>query len=183
MKRPAVALAAALVLAVPLAALAAPKPGRGSSGDAAVHDLTATVTDTAVHLAWDGRGNPVPVRRDGRVVAQVPVGAKSYDDTTAAPQTTHTYQVGSSRPVTVRMPDYLVGAATRDITPAGTVNLGGNGLGDGRLFPNDLIGRGGQGAAKDERIKVRATVGDDGRTAVAVADIEVPGWFAAYVVG
>jgi hypothetical protein len=180
MKRPAVALAAALVLAVPLAALAAPKPGRGSSGDAAVHDLTATVTDTAVHLAWDGRGNPVPVRRDGRVVAQVPVGAKSYDDTTAAPQTTHTYQVGSSRPVTVRMPDYLVGAATRDITPAGTVNLGGNGLGDGRLFPNDLIGRGGQGAAKDERIKVRATVVDDGRTAVAVADIEVQGWFAAY---
>jgi hypothetical protein len=78
------------------------------------------------------------------------------------------------------MPDYLVGASTRDITPAGTVNLGGNGLGDGRLFPNDLIGRGGQGAAKDERIKVRATVVDDGRTAVAVADIEVQGWFAAY---
>jgi hypothetical protein len=189
MKRPVVAVAAALVLLAPLVAVAdngrghAYGRGHGKPGDAAVHGLTATVTDTAVHLAWDGRGDAVPVRRDGRVIAQVPVGAKQYDDGTATPQGTHTYQVGGSNPVTVRMPDYLVGAATADITPTGTVNLGGNGLGDGRLFPDSVVGRGGQGAAKNERIKVRATVVDDGRTAVAVADIEVQGWFAAYEKG
>ncbi|HUR12913.1 MAG TPA: hypothetical protein VM097_00325 [Mycobacteriales bacterium] len=182
MKRPVISVAAALVLLAPLAALAAPTPsrGHGRSAEGAVHGLTAAVTDTAVHLAWNGRGNPVSVRRDGVVIARVPVGAKRFDDTTAAPQVTHTYQVGTSRPVRVRMPDYLVGAATEDITPAGRVNLGGNGLGDGRLFPDALIGRGGTGSAKTERIKVRATVVDDGRTAIAIADIEVQGWFAAY---
>jgi hypothetical protein len=110
----------------------------------------------------------------------VPAGTRSYDDTTAAPQSTHTYTVGRSRPVSVRMPDYLVGAATADITPTGVVNLGGNGLGDGRLFPDAVISRGGQGAAKDERIRVRATVVDDGRNAVAIASLEEQGWFAAY---
>jgi hypothetical protein len=177
-KRPVVAAAVALVLLVPMAALA---QGRGSSkAPGSAHALTASLTDTSVRLSWQGRGGAVQVRRDGRVVAQVPAATGQWADTTAAPQATHTYQVGSSRPVSVRMPDYLVGAATEDITPSGTVNLGGNGLGDGRLFPDALIGRGGQGAAKSERIKVRATVVDDGRTAVAVASIEVQGWFAAY---
>jgi hypothetical protein len=175
-KRPAVAAAVALVLLLPLTALA---HGRGK-GPGSARDLAAVVTDRSVHLSWQGRGGVVQVRRDGRVIDQVPAEVRQYDDTTATPQTVHMYQVGSSRAVSVQMPDYLVGAATEDITPQGTVNLGGNGLGDGRLFPAALIGRGGQGAAKSERIKVRATVVDDGRNAVAIASIEVQGWFAAY---
>jgi hypothetical protein len=172
-----VAPAAALLLLAPLAAVAHAGPG------ASVRGLTARVTDTAVQLSWQGNGSAVPVRRDGVVIGKVPAGAKSFSDRAAAPQRSHSYQVGSSRPVVVRMPDYLVGAATADITPTGTVNLGGNGLGDGRLFPDALIGRGGQGAAKSERIKVRATVVDDGRTAVAIANLELQGFFAAYQIG
>jgi hypothetical protein len=193
-KRPAFAAATALVLLLPLAAVAvADSSGQGKgqghdkghppSSDSAVHDLTATVTDTAVHLAWQGRGNVVLVRRDGVVIGRVPISAKAFDDTTAEPQATHTYQVGTSRLVSVRMPSYLIGAATADITPTGVVNLGGFGLGDGSVIPDAVVGRGGRGEAKTERIKVRATVIDDGRTAVAVADIEVQGWFAAYEYG
>ena len=47
---------------------------------------------------------------------------------------------------------YDVGAATRDITPTGVVNLGGFGLGTGALVPDAIVGRGGQGEAADERI-------------------------------
>jgi hypothetical protein len=180
-----VVVSAAVVLALPVSALAAGQ-GKGKARGhqkphgPAVQGLTATVTDTAVHLAWSRPAAGATVQRDGAVIATVPAGVRSFDDRTATPQGTHTYQVGSAGPVTVRMPGYLVGAATADITPAGVVNLGGNGIGDGRLLPEALLGRGGRGAAKDERIKVRAAVLDDGRKAVAVASIEVQGWFAAY---
>ena len=53
---------------------------------------------------------------------------------------------------------YDVGAATRDITPTGVVNLGGFGLGTGVLVPDAIAGRGGQGEAKSERIGARAIV-------------------------
>ncbi|HUR52114.1 MAG TPA: hypothetical protein VMZ11_08325 [Mycobacteriales bacterium] len=179
MNRPVVlAVAASLVLSVPVVAVA---DNRGQNrGTGVARGLAASMTDHAVHLTWQGQGGRVDVRRDGRVIARVAATARRYDDRSAAPQATHTYQVGSSRPVRVRTPDYLVGAATADITPQGVVNLGGFGLGDGSLIPDAVAGRGDRGSAKDERIKVRATVVDDGRTAVAVANIEVQGWFAAY---
>jgi hypothetical protein len=189
-------LAAACVLAlgVPLSAhaLAAsgtrPVPPTPLLRDVA--GLQAAVTDTAVHLEWQRDGQDVVVMRDGQQVATVPGGRTSYDDPTAAPGALHVYRVGhpdargrSTGGVSVRTPDYLVGAATRDITPTGVVNLGGFGLGDGSLIPDAVVGRGSQGETKGERIKVRAMVVDDGRNAVAVADIEVQGWFAAYEYG
>jgi hypothetical protein len=177
-KRPAALVAALLVALVPVSALA-DSHGKGRGPGPAVRGLKAALTDTAVHLTWSRPKAPVTVVRDGRVIARLAAGASSYDDRSATPQATHTYQVGASR-VTVRTPDYLVGAATADLTPTGVVNLGGNGLGDGSLFPDAVIGRGGQGEAKNERIKVRATVIDDGRNAVAVASLEMQGWFAAY---
>ena len=75
---------------------------------------------------------------------------------------------------------YDVGAATRDITPTGVVNLGGFGLGDGTLVPDAIVGRGGQGEAVDERIAARAIVFSQKKTAIAIADIETQGMFAAY---
>ena len=75
---------------------------------------------------------------------------------------------------------YDVGAATRDITPAGVVNLGGFGLGTGALIPDAIVGRGGEGAAVDERIASRAIVFSHKKTAVALASIETQGMFAAY---
>ena len=76
---------------------------------------------------------------------------------------------------------YEVGAATRDITPQGIVNLGGFGLGTGTLVPEAIAGRGGQGEAKSERIATRAIVfSDDKKDAIALADIETQGMFAAY---
>ena len=75
---------------------------------------------------------------------------------------------------------YDVGAATRDITPTGVVNLGGFGLGTGVLIPDAVAGRGGQGEAVDERIGARAIVFSQKKTAIAIADIETQGMFAAY---
>src|SRR4051812_5090096 len=81
-------------------------------------------------------------------------------------------------------PAYLVGAATADITPAYGVNLGGFGLGDGSFFPEALVGRGGtwdgSNPGGQPRIRSRAVVFDDGNSAVAIADIETQGMFAAY---
>jgi len=76
--------------------------------------------------------------------------------------------------------NYLVGATTRDITPQGVVNLGGFGLGDGTVIPDAIIGRGGRGQSEGERIAARAVVFDDGKQAIAIADIETQGMFAAY---
>ena len=75
---------------------------------------------------------------------------------------------------------YLVGAATRDINPGGAVNLGGFGLGDGTVIPDAVIGRGGFGGPAGEHIGARAMVFDDGQQAIAIADIETQGMFAAY---
>src|SRR5437764_6928375 len=79
---------------------------------------------------------------------------------------------------------YLVGAATADITPSYGVNLGGFGLGDGSFFPEAAVGRGGtwdgSNPGGQPRIRSRAVVFDDGTTAVAIADIETQGMFAAY---
>src|SRR3954463_15669039 len=83
-------------------------------------------------------------------------------------------------PAAAKPPAYKVGAATRDITPAGPVNLGGFGLGDGTVPDNPVFSRGGVGQAVDERIAARAIVFDDGKKAIAIADIETQGMFAAY---
>ncbi|MGB8649589.1 MAG: hypothetical protein WCD35_02895 [Mycobacteriales bacterium] len=189
MNRRVVASAAVLAVSLPFAAHAlAAAPEQAPLR--VVADLAATVTDTAVHLSWRSAGRDVVVLRDGRQIADLSGRLSTYDDTTATPQAVHSYLVAERGPgtdrgtgVSVQMPDYLVGAATEDITPQGEVNLGGYGLGDGSLIPDAVVGRGGRGAARSERIKVRAMVVDDGRTAVAVADIEVQGWFAAYEYG
>ncbi|MDT5015251.1 MAG: hypothetical protein QOD39_1411, partial [Mycobacterium sp.] len=78
---------------------------------------------------------------------------------------------------------YTVGAATRDITPAGDVNFGGFGLGDGSVLPEDLIGSGDRGHAQGQRIAVRAMVIRDGHQAIALASVETQGMFAAYKEG
>ncbi|HZQ26332.1 MAG TPA: hypothetical protein VFA94_01425, partial [Acidimicrobiales bacterium] len=75
---------------------------------------------------------------------------------------------------------YRVGAATRDITPTTVTNLGGFGLGDGSVLPGAVVGRGSTAAPGKDRIQVRALVVDDGTTAVAIADVETQGMFAAY---
>lgn len=91
----------------------------------------------------------------------------------------------AAAPAAAKAPAYKVGAATRDITPVGAVNLGGYGLGDGEIVgqpipDNPEISRGGVAAAKNERIASRAIVFDDGKQAIALADIETQGMFAAY---
>src|SRR4051794_778333 len=83
-------------------------------------------------------------------------------------------------PAAAKTPAYKVGAATRDITPVGPTNLGGFGLGDGTVPDNPAFSRGGVGEAKSERIAARAIVFDDGKQAIAIADIETQGMFAAY---
>src|SRR3954447_13073087 len=83
-------------------------------------------------------------------------------------------------PAAAKTPAYKVGAATRDITPVGPTNLGGFGLGDGTVPDNPAFSRGGVGEAKSERIGARAIVFDDGKKAIAIADIETQGMFAAY---
>lgn len=83
-------------------------------------------------------------------------------------------------PASAQAAPYLVGAATRDITPQGVVNLGGFGLGDGSVIPEQVSSRGGRDQSKGEHIRVRALVIDDGHEAVAIADIETQGMFAAY---
>ena len=190
MKSRLLAAATALAVGVPLGAHAlASAPAPTQLRD--VEGLAGTVTDTAVHLSWSEPHKDLVVLRDGAVVGHVAKDQTSYDDTTATPQATHTYRVGelkkgpdrSTAGVRVTTPDYLVGAATRDITPSGVVNLGGFGLGDGSVIPDAVVGRGGRDQTKGERIMVRATVVDDGKNAVAIADIEVQGWFAAYEYG
>ena len=88
------------------------------------------------------------------------------------------------RPGAAAVTGYLVGAATEDITPSYGVNLGGFGLGDGSFFPEALVGRGGtwdgSNPGGQPRIRSRAVVFDDGTNAVAIADIETQGMFAAY---
>lgn len=80
---------------------------------------------------------------------------------------------------------YLVGADTENITPNYGVNLGGFGLGDGSVIPENVEGRGGYWAGPQpgdttEHVRTRAVVFDDGAKAVAIASIETQGMFAAY---
>ncbi|HEV7888462.1 MAG TPA: hypothetical protein VGO92_12960, partial [Acidimicrobiales bacterium] len=76
---------------------------------------------------------------------------------------------------------YFVGAAARDITPAGQTRLGGFGLGDGSVLPSVVVGPGHVGSPGSQRIGVRALVVDDGGgSPVVIADIETQGMFAAY---
>jgi hypothetical protein len=185
MKRVLAALAAVSV-AVPFGAHAL---ASGKSAQRDVAGLRAEVTDDAVHLTWPRTEGALDVLRDGTRIAQLGKGTTSYDDSDAAPGAVHVYRVGAAaqddeaRPVSARTPSYKVGAASRDITPVGVVNQGGYGLGDGRLIPQAVVGRGGRDEAKGEHIKTRAFVVDDGKNAVAIADIEVQGWFAKYEFG
>ena len=162
--------------------------------------LKAAVAERTVDLSWQAasfptgsRSRQVLVRRDGATIATLSGTATSFRDTDAATGRRHEYAVATaatigtrrlvsawSAPVAVELPGYLVGAATRDITPPGAVNLGGFGLGDGTVIPDAIVGRGGFGASTGERIAARAVVFDDGENAVAIANVETQGMFAAY---
>lgn len=74
----------------------------------------------------------------------------------------------------------VVGAATRDVTPNGVVNLGGFGLGDGSVIPDEVIGRGNTGQSEGERIFARALVVGNGTSAVAFVIVPNIGMFAKY---
>jgi hypothetical protein len=153
-----------------------------------------------VDLSWRSASFPpgisdrtVVLRRDGATLATLDRTATSFTDRGARPGAHHSYTVAATgthgdRAVTspesdrveVTLPGYLVGGSAQDITPVGAVNLGGFGLGDGSVVPQAIIGRGGFGAADGERIAARALVFDDGQRAIAIADIETQGMFAAY---
>jgi hypothetical protein len=162
---------ALVVTALLLLCLAAPAGAAGG--------LSATVGAQDVELAFPVLHKATVLFRDGAPLATLPRGATSYSDAAVAPGGSYEYALGRDR-ASISLPAYLVGAASADITPSGTVNLGGFGLGDGSVVPDAIIGRGGTGAAKDERIAARAMVFDDGRKAIAIADIETQGMFAAY---
>lgn len=204
MRRRLSVLLAAAVLAGPLAALAAADPAAdrapvssnrpvAEEGLVDVSGLTATVESQSVALAWTPADNDheLQVLRDGALLATLPAGSTSYDDAAVSPGASYSYRVASATPgrsgrklepvvVSVTLPSYLVGAANRDISPGGVVNVGGFGVGDGSAIPDFVVGRGGQAKTEGERIRARAMVVDDGTTAVAIANIEVTGHFAAY---
>ncbi len=197
-RRTALLTCTALLVAPGAAAFAASGPASAGVGTGTVHaghasparlagesGLTVSLADDGARLTWRPRSGPVQVVRDGAVLATLGAGAASFLDREVAPGEVHDYQVGHRGPgavfvVSLRLPGYKVGGAVRDITPTGIVNLGGFGLGDGSVIPNAVVGRGGRDQAKTERIRSRAMVIDDGRTAVAVANIETQGYFAAY---
>ena len=207
MRRPLVALLSAVSLVagtVSYAAHADPPAMAAPTG------LTAAVAARSVHVTWDAVDFPpgtndqsLVVVRDGAAVASLPPATTAYDDTTPTTGQSHTYTLvaqaqrghksidsAPATPATVRLPGYLVGAATADITPAGQINLGGFGLGDGSSpVVNAVSSRGGvAGPSNDpdknpERIRSRALVVGDGKNTVVIADIETQGVFAAYEVG
>jgi len=207
MRRPVVALVSALALvagAVSYAAHADPPALAAPTG------LTAAVATRSVHLGWDAVAFPagttdqsVVVIRDGSAVTSIPATSTAYDDAAVTTGQSHTYTVvahalrghksldsAPSTSATVRLPGYLVGAATADITPDGQINLGGFGLGDGSSpVVNAVSSRGGvAGPSSDpdgnpERIRSRALVVGDGKNTVVIADIETQGVFAAYEAG
>jgi hypothetical protein len=188
MRRRLAVLLAATVVTGPLVVAAAAQP---TPGLVDVSGLTAVVEDRAVGLDWNAADSDrdLQVLRDGAVVATLPAGSTSYDDASVRPGRTYEYRVATAKPgrvkgqpvvVPVTLPAYLVGAANRDVTPDGEVNTGGTGLGDGSLLPDAVIGRGGQAKTDGERIRARAMVVDDGTTAIAIANLEVTGHFAAY---
>src|SRR3954452_20751673 len=155
-----------------------------AGAQAAPLSVNATIGARQVDLAWQPQAQSVVVRRHGKRIATLSPGARSYADRAISPGRHYLYSVtaagGTAATADVALPAYLVGAATQDITPTGPVNLGGFGLGDGTVIPDAIVGRGGFGAAKNERIRARAMVFDDGKQAIAIADIETQGMFAAY---
>ena len=195
---------AAAIVGTVTAGAAGAVPADGPPGLALTspQNVRAEVVERTVVLSWDAVAWPngvkdraLSVERDGSEIAAIPPEATSYTDTEIAPDAAHTYRIiasatfgvhelsASSAPVHVGLPSYLVGAAARDITPGGIVNLGGFGLGDGSFFPAELIGRGNVGGPSGEQIAARAIVIDDGNKAIAIANIETQGMFAAYELG
>ncbi len=146
--------------------------------------LTPTIGARSVDLAWPAKGGKVVLRRDGATIATLPTRSTSFSDNDVRPGKSYHYTVttlsGATAAADVSLPAYLVGAATADITPDGPVNLGGFGLGDGTVIPDAIMGRGGFGEARSERIRARAIVFDDGEQTIALTDIETQGMFAAY---
>lgn len=186
-------LLAAAVLAGPAASFAtAEQPTPAAQGGTLVDvpGLTAAVEARSVALDWTATDHALQVLRDGAVLATLPAGTTSYDDAAVTPGATYGYRVAAVKPgrggatppvvLPVTLPDYLVGAANRDITPGGIVNVGGFGVGDGSVIPDALVGRGDQKQTEGERVRARAMVVDDGTTAIAIANLEVTGHFAAY---
>ncbi|MEA2476591.1 MAG: hypothetical protein QOC87_790, partial [Actinomycetota bacterium] len=166
--------------------------------------LAAHVSTSGVDLSWLPETYPVgtqtqsiSITKNGTALATLPGAATGYHDSDVHQGGSYTYAVVasatrgtttySSAPstVTVTLPDYLVGAATEDISPPPgvTINQGGNGLGDGSLFPGVVVSRGSQNQFQGEHIRARAMVVDDGNQAIAIADIETQGMFAAYEAG
>ncbi|MCW2681352.1 MAG: Alkaline ceramidase domain protein [Frankiales bacterium] len=194
MRRRLAVLLAAAVVTGPLVVSATAQPGLGLVD---VTGLTAAVEGRAVGLDWSplDSDRDLQVLRDDAVVATLPAGSTSYDDAAVRPGRTYAYRVAvrkpgkpgkpkaTPRPVPVTLPEYLVGAANRDISPAGVVNVGGFGVGDGTAIPDALVGRGGTARTEGDRVRTRAMVVDDGQTAIAIANIEVTGHFAAYEEG
>jgi hypothetical protein len=185
--------------------------------------LAAQLTQRAVTLRWQPvewpsglKDRTVLLRRDNDAPVELPAATTSYVDTVARLGDSHSYAVASraargshtvtsawSAPVAVTLPSYVVGAATRDITPSADVNLGGFGLGDGSVLPGhvrdlpfgtnapgklggqdfgdrEIVGRGGHAASNGDRIRSRALVIGDGAQTVAIASVETQGMFAKY---
>ena len=131
--RPAVSVLAATALVTSAAIASASSKSNALS---APSGLTAHVATRSVELAWQsasfpsGVSNPqVVLTRDGTTLAALPATATSYSDAAVTTGQRHRYRVAetavrsgrvlrspSSSPITVRLPDYLVGAATEDIT-------------------------------------------------------------------
>lgn len=190
-------LAATALLVSSGTAIASP-PGRTPETPSG---LTAAVGTASVELHWasvDDEATQVLVRRDGATVATLPRTATAWDDANAMPGATHAYTLvaaatwgngkhtatsAPSVPARVTLPSYKVGATAYDISPdvigLGTINQGGNGLGDGTAL-SQAVGRGSRNRTTTERIKARAVVFDDGRNAIAIATLETQGYFAAY---
>ena len=204
--RPVIALATVAVLTaggVVTAALGAP------SDLAAPGNVAASAQGRDVHVTWTAEafpagttGRSIEVRRDGAAVASLDGAATSWTDPLRTPGESHGYTLvahatrgaraltsAPSDTATIALPPYLVGAATTDITPPYGVNIGGFGLGDGTVIPSQITSRGGYwpgpqpGDSTAPRIRARAIVVDDGKQAVAIADIETQGMFAAYEAG
>jgi hypothetical protein len=189
------------LLTATLALLAATVPAAAATAPPATPTgLVAHVNRNAARVVWNQVRDAMDVvlYRDGAKLVTLPAAQWVYDDPTVAPGGTYTYTVvavdyagaadnpvpsAPSAPATITMPSYKVGAAALDISPdlvgLGTVNQGGNGLGDGTGL-SALVGRGSQNSAKGDRIKSRAVVFDDGREAVALVTVETQGYFAAY---
>src|SRR5581483_3988287 len=169
-----IALGLALLAGVVPAALAAPSPGPVG----AIDHLSAAASGRTVEVSWSTPRFPagaadeaVVVERDGQVVARM-APTEPYVDERVQPGERHRYAVHAEATTgkkaqawprasaAVQLPAYAVVAATADITPTGLTNLGGFGLGDGSLFPDAVVGRGGQAKPQGEHIRARAMVVD-----------------------